>query len=259
VISSRTCSAGYLRSRRCAEVASMSHIRALCFDLDNTFWDVWPVIRRAEQRMYDFLAERYPRVVALVTLEAMREARERVAHRYPEMAHDFSFLRKQALRDHALQCGYDEALVEEAFNEFIKARNEVELYPDVLPGLERLRGRYRLFTATNGNADLEQIGLAHYFERTVNAREVGALKPAPAMFHRAIEGTDLVPHEVAYIGDDPALDVEGARRAGMRAVWVDRVQAPWPGHLDPPLHRVTDLTELVQLLDSDPTLSLPGR
>ncbi len=39
-------------------------VRAICFDLDNTLWDVWPVIMRAEQKMYDFLAQRYPRVVA---------------------------------------------------------------------------------------------------------------------------------------------------------------------------------------------------
>jgi putative hydrolase of the HAD superfamily len=112
-----------------------------------------------------------------------------------------------------------------------------------------------LFTASNGNADLERIGLAHYFERTVCAREVGALKPAPAMFHRAIEGTDLTPAEVAYIGDDPALDVEGARRAGMRAVWVDRAQTPWPANIEPPSHRIGSLAELVQLLESDPALS----
>src|SRR5690606_3779838 len=54
-------------------------IRAICFDLDNTLWDVWPVIRKAEERMYDFLAQRYPRVVAALTIEAMREAREKTA------------------------------------------------------------------------------------------------------------------------------------------------------------------------------------
>jgi len=237
----------------------MKPIRALCFDLDNTLWNVWPVIRRAEQRMYDFLAERYPRVVAAVTLEAMREARERVAERFPEMKHDFTFLRKQALRDHALHCGYDEQLVDEAFGEFIKARNEVDLYPDVLPGLEHLKERYRLFTATNGNADLHRIGLAHFFERTVSARQVGALKPAPAMFHRAIEGTDLAAEEVAYVGDDPALDVEGARRAGMHAVWVDREETMWPKDLEPPAHRVSNLIELAELLSSNPTLSLMSR
>lgn len=37
-------------------------IRAVCFDLDNTLWDVWPVIRRAEQAMYDLLALRYPQI-----------------------------------------------------------------------------------------------------------------------------------------------------------------------------------------------------
>src|SRR3954469_17966676 len=79
----------------------MPAIRAICFDLDNTLWDVWPVIHRAERAMYEFLKERYPRVVAEMTIEAMRAARERVALEHPQMQHDFTFLRKQSLRDHA--------------------------------------------------------------------------------------------------------------------------------------------------------------
>ena len=131
-------------------------VRAICFDLDNTLWDVWPVIMRAEQKMYDFLAQRYPRVVANMTIEMMRSAREQTAAAHPQMRHDFTFLRKQTLRDHAREFGYAEAMVEEAFDAFIQARNEVELYADVLPALEQLRTRYRLFTASNGNADLGQ-------------------------------------------------------------------------------------------------------
>jgi FMN hydrolase / 5-amino-6-(5-phospho-D-ribitylamino)uracil phosphatase len=224
-------------------------LRAICFDLDNTLWDVWPVIRRAEQAMYDFLALRYPRVVAKLTVEAMREAREKTAAEYPQMAHDFTFLRKQTLRDHAREFGYAEGMVEEAFEAFIQARNEVDLYEDVLPGLERLRTRYRLFTVSNGNADLSRIGLAHYFERSIAARQVGALKPDPVIFHKAIEGTDLSPAEVAYVGDDPELDVEGARGAGMRAIWINRGEADWPEQFQPPEHSVRSLAELTEWLD----------
>jgi 2-haloalkanoic acid dehalogenase type II len=223
-------------------------VRAICFDLDNTLWDVWPVIVRAEQAMYEFLAQRYPRVVAKMTLEMMRSAREQTAAAYPQMRHDFTFLRKQTLRDHAREFGYAEAMVEEAFDAFITARNEVELYADVLPALEQLRARYRLFTASNGNADLEKIGLAHFFERTVAARHVGALKPDPAIFHKVIEGTDLQARDVVYVGDDPHLDVEGARRAGMQAIWIDRDGAVWPAELAPAAHTVRSLTELVELL-----------
>src|SRR5690606_23183884 len=103
-------------------------IRAICFDLDNTFWDIWPVIRKAEQAMYDFLAQRYPRVVAKLTIEAMRQAREDVEARFPHMKHDFTFLRKQVRSEHAAECGYAECMVAEAFEVFIRARYTVELY-----------------------------------------------------------------------------------------------------------------------------------
>ena len=223
-------------------------VRAICFDLDNTLWDVWPVIMRAEQKMYDFLSQRYPRVVATMTLEMMRTAREETAAAHPQMRHDFTFLRKQTLREHAREFGYAEAMVEEAFDAFIQARNEVELYADVLPALEQLGKRYRLFTASNGNADLGKIGIAHFFERTIAARHVGALKPDPAIFRKVIEGTDLQPHEVVYVGDDPQLDVAGARGAGMQAIWVDRQGGDWPPEIAPATYTVRTLAELAQLL-----------
>ncbi len=223
-------------------------VRAICFDLDNTLWDVWPVIMRAEQAMYDFLAARYPRVVANMTMEMMRSAREQTAAAHPQMRHDFTFLRKQTLLEHAREFGYAEAMAEEAFDAFITARNQVELYADVLPALEQLRTRYRLFTASNGNADIGKIGLGHFFERTVHARHVGALKPDPAIFRKVIEGTDLQAHEVVYVGDDPELDVEGARGAGMQAIWIDREGAQWPAQIAPPAHTVRSLTELLELL-----------
>lgn len=221
----------------------MLPIRAICFDLDNTLWDVWPVIRRAEQAMYDFLLARYPQAVATMTIESMREARMRVALEHPQMAHDFSFLRRQALAS-----GCAETMAEEAFDVFLRARNEIELYGDTRPALELLRQRYRLFSASNGNADLTRIGLAHFFERSIAAREVGALKPDPVVYWKVIEGTDLTPQEVLFIGDDPELDVDGARRAGMLPVWINRDDAIWPHGLPPPLYSVKNLHELAHLL-----------
>lgn len=229
----------------------MKAIRAVCFDLDNTLWDVWPVIRRAEEHTYEFLRTRYPNVVAELSLEMMREARERVALEHPQMQHDFSFLRREALRQHARMFGYADEMAEEAFAVFMKARNEVELYPDVRHGLHRLRTRYRLFTATNGNADLHIIGIANLFERCLAAREVGALKPDPRIFHKVIEGTDLQLHEVVYVGDDPQHDVEGARQAGMHAIWMNRTGMAWPELLAPPEYVVDNLDALATLLGCD--------
>jgi FMN hydrolase / 5-amino-6-(5-phospho-D-ribitylamino)uracil phosphatase len=226
----------------------LSDVRAVCFDLDNTFWDVMPVIERAETAMYDFLALRYPRVTAAMTVEMLRKARQETARAYPQMAHDFTFLRRQTLADHAREFGYAEAMADEAFGAFLQARNEVELYDDVLPGLERLKPHFRLFTASNGNADLNRIGLAHYFERCLAARDVGALKPDPRLFHKVIEGTGLTPQQVVYVGDDPALDVVGARAAGMHPVWINRGEFAWSAEFGPPVHTVRTLHELGILL-----------
>jgi putative hydrolase of the HAD superfamily len=225
----------------------MDHIRAICFDLDNTLWDVWPVIMRAEQAMYDFLAARYPRTVANLTIEALREARSQVITEHPLMAHDFTFLRKQALRNLAALHGYPDVLVDEAFQVFIDARNDVALYDEVMPALTTLRSRYRLFTASNGNADLQRIGIAYLFERSIAARDVGALKPDPAVFRKAIEGTDLDVNEVLYVGDDPVADVVGSRVAGMHPVWINRDGAQWPADIPPARFAITSLTELVAL------------
>jgi putative hydrolase of the HAD superfamily len=53
---------------------------------------------------------------------------------------------------------------------------------------------------------------------------------------------------VAYVGDDPYADVEGARAAGLHAVWMDRFGRPWPEGLEPPALAVRDLGELAALL-----------
>jgi 2-haloalkanoic acid dehalogenase type II len=226
----------------------MQGIRAVCFDLDNTLWDIWPVIVRAERAMMDFLALRYPKAMVGETVESLRAAREAVARQHPHQQHDFSFLRQQALREQSQRCGYAEQMAEEAFEVFLSARNQVELYGEVAESLQRLQQRYRLFTASNGNADLARIGIAHWFERSVHAREVGALKPHAAVFHKVVEATDLQLHEVLYVGDDPLADIEGARQAGMRAVWINRNAEPWPVQFAQPEHTIATLTELASLL-----------
>ena len=145
----------------------MKVIRAICFDLDNTLWDVWPVIVRAEQAMYEFLAQRYPRVVANMTIEMMRVgARADVRLRIRRCVTTSLSCASRRCASTRASSATPRAMAEEAFDAFISARNQVELYEEVLPALEQLRTRYRLFTASNGNADLDKIGLAHFFERT---------------------------------------------------------------------------------------------
>ncbi len=208
--------------------AGLGELRAIAFDLDNTLWDVGPVIVRAEQRLHAGLREHCPRITERVSLKEMRAARGLLARNEPHNAHDFTYLRISALAAHARACGYEEAVAERAFQVFFAARNELQPYADVQPALERLRTRYTLASLSNGNADLELIGLARLFSVSLNARQVGAAKPHPRCFEQLARDLRLHPRNILYVGDGPLLDVEAARACGLRTAWMNRSDTPWP-------------------------------
>jgi putative hydrolase of the HAD superfamily len=226
----------------------MQQVLAICLDLDDTLWAIDQVIERAELAMLEWLARDYPRVTEAHDVHSMRAVRQRMVAEFPAMRHDFTFLRRQALAWHAREAGYPEQLADQAFEVFYAARNQVEVFADVVPALERLRTRFRLMTLSNGNADLGRIGLAHYFERTLAARDAGAAKPDRRIFQALLEGAKLAPAQVLYVGDDPQADVGGARGAGLHTAWVDRFGRSWPPGVQPADLSVSDLGELADRL-----------
>jgi putative hydrolase of the HAD superfamily len=230
----------------------MSRVRAVFFDLDNTLWDVHPVIVRAEHAMLDFLRVHYPAVTGRHDLESMRALRVQVAREFPDQRHDFTWLRLESLRRHAREAGYAEAMAHEAFEVFYRTRNEVVLYDDVRPTLEVLAKDYRLFAISNGNADLAVIGLAQYFEASLTARDAGMLKPDPRIFEILLGRAGLRPGEAAHVGDDADADVEGARRAGVLPIWLNRDGVDWPLSSPAPQLVVAGLDELPDMLASAP-------
>ncbi len=204
-------------------------IKAITFDLDDTLWDVWPVVIRAEQLLHDWLAERYPGIPEQFTPLDLRELCSEVADVQPDIAHDRTLLRKEALRWAAARVGYIAFDSDAAFAVFFAARNAVELFEDVRPTLERLAQHYTLASLSNGNADLRIIGLDNLFAFSINAIEVGSAKPEPLMFETACRRLGMRPAEIVHVGDDSDHDVRGGRDAGFRTVWVNRADREWPG------------------------------
>ena len=225
-------------------------IRAISLDLDDTLWPIEPVIVRAEQRLDEWLKTHAPQTAAAFPIAAMRALRERISAEHPHLSHDFTAQRLLSLRAALTPHGYDEAHVTRAFDAYYTARNEVELYPDALAALERLAARYPLVSISNGNADLERIGLKRFFRHSISSRALGVAKPAPPIFHAACAELGLAPHEMLHVGDDPELDVAGARAAGLRCVWLKRHDA----YAATPVADLTvrDLTELADWLDRLP-------
>jgi len=226
----------------------LAEVHAVAFDLDNTLWDVGPVIERAERRLHEWLNEHCPLIPQRVSFEEMRMARELLAREEPHNAHDFTYLRITALARHARECGYEEEVAQRAFEVFFAARNELDLFADVRPALERLKSRYPLATLSNGNADLTRIGLAEFFSLSLNARQIGVGKPHPRCFAALANGLGLKPHDILYVGDDPLLDVEAARSAGLSTAWVSRFGCEWPGAIAPADIVVHDCLQLAEAL-----------
>lgn len=196
--------------------------QALTLDLDDTLWPVWPTIARAERMLRDWLIERAPATIALHDQAAMATLRRQVVHAHPDWAHDLSALRRETIRRALLAGGDDPALAEPAFEVFFAARQQVTLYDDALPALQRLAARWPIVAVSNGNADLARVGLAQYFVAAFSARQFGVGKPAAGIFHAACAAARAAPDRVLHVGDDPALDVDGALAAGLRAAWVQR-------------------------------------
>ncbi len=199
--------------------------RAVLFDLDDTLWPIAPVIIEAEKILFAWLNRHAPRVAERFSIDSLRQARLELLAQRPEFQYDLGALRRAGLTAAFEQAGEDLSKVELAMVEFFAARNAVVPYDDVLPGLLRLKTRVLIGSVTNGNADLQTIGLARHFHASVSAPQMGVAKPDPAIFLACCNALGVQPHEAVYVGDDLLLDVQGAQRAGLRAVWMNRIGA----------------------------------
>ena len=178
-------------------------------------------------------------------IESMRALRADIAVKFPEQSHDLTQLRRRALAAQFTAAGFAESLADEALEVFMAARNRVEFYADVRPSLTRLRAHYRLFALSNGNADLKRCGIGELFDGHVTAAGAGAAKPDARIFAALVRLANVAACDVLHVGDDPLTDVEGARQAGMQAVWLNRDARSWPDALEPPARTISSLAEII--------------
>ena len=227
----------------------LDKVSVIAFDLDDTLWPCLPVIRHAEETLYRWLQQHYPRITDRHDPAAMVTLRQEFSRREARYRIDMTALRREFLQFLAEMHDYEAAsLVDAAFDVFFHARQQVEFYDDVLPSLERLSRSYRLGAISNGNASVEHVGLSHLFEHSLGASEVQAAKPDPKIYHHFAARAGIDPERILYVGDHPHYDVAGSLDAGYQAVWINRDNAAWPQELEAPRYEVRDLVELEALL-----------
>ena len=101
-----------------------------------------------------------------------------------------------------------------------------KLYPEVLDVLEQLRKRFQLSVISNFDGRLRLIlrnlGISKYFAHVFISSELGADKPDPEIFRRALKEMHLDADEVLHVGDDPERDWKAAKEAELLVFRLDR-------------------------------------
>jgi putative hydrolase of the HAD superfamily len=137
---------------------------------------------------------------------------------------------------------------------FTRTRSErMHFFPGARETLLELRARgHRLALLTNGGAlfqreKIERFALAPLFDAIFVEGELGFGKPDPRVFERALRALEAEPHAALMTGNDLRSDVYGAKRAGVRAVWIDHaregVPESAPAQPDRVVHAITELVD----------------
>jgi len=218
--------------------------KLICFDLDDTLWPCMPTIHHAEQAIYDWMAEYKPAITQSYSIDQLRDKRKALLQTRPELINDLSRARVVHLQSLAKEFNDSEDWVDEAFDVFYQARQKVNLFEDVIPVLLDLKQHFILAALTNGNAHIKHTGLSEYFSFQVSASDVLAAKPHPAMFVRAMQQAEVTPQDTLHVGDHPEHDIQGARNAGIDAVWIKRFQQVWDTGQQKPKQQFDDLYQL---------------
>ena len=142
---------------------------------------------------------------------------------------------------------------EEAAEHVVGAMAQLDLHPDVAPGLRALvEAGVRVVTLSNGAARvaeslLERAGLRDLVERCLSVGDAGRWKPAPEAYAYAARLCDVEPGDATLIAVHP-WDIDGAGRAALRTGWLARDGAAYPSYFRAPELRARDLPALAAAL-----------
>ena len=118
-----------------------------------------------------------------------------------------------------------DAFFEVAYSHFAET-GVWELYPEVIEVLAQLRSRFDLAVVSNFDGRLrvilEQLGVTQFFSHIFLSSELGADKPDPLIYERALKLSGLAPNETLHVGDDPVRDWQGAKAAGLSLFRLER-------------------------------------
>ena len=121
------------------------------------------------------------------------------------------------------------AYTAEGVREFMQVYMDLRPYPDAIEGLNALASRYRLVALSNGEQWYLERLLANNvpveFDAIISVDQVGAFKPSPGIYRKAIQRLKCEPGEIMMVAAH-AFDILGAQACGFRGAYVNRYGLP---------------------------------
>jgi putative hydrolase of the HAD superfamily len=205
-----------------SQTTARPSIQAVTFDVGGTLIEVWPSVGH----VYAEVAARHGiKGLAAGALDHKFKAAWRAATNF-----NYSRSAWAALVDATFR-GLTDRLPSETFFADLYARfakpDVWRIYEEVIPTLDELAARgFKLGVISNWDERLRpllgQLKLGAYFEAIIVSREFGSCKPLRGIFEHAVRKLGLPPGAVLHVGDSLAMDVRGARAAGLRALLLQR-------------------------------------
>lgn len=209
---------------------ALKQVKVIGFDLDDTLWPNHDVISAAvfeqnnylQQQLSNLSIDDISRQLNAIVLELT--VQDAVGYQ------DMTRLRLAALAQFCQTHRLPAAVAEEAFARFFQRRQQVNLFDHTIPLLSSLQSKgFILVAISNGNVDLEQVGIRHYFSGHWRAGCDGLAKPSGDMLTAACRQYAVESAQLLYVGDSEKYDVAAARDAGS---WVALIADTSAGSAD---------------------------
>lgn len=200
-------------------------ITAISFDGDMTLWDFRKVMRHSLKKALAELRRLVPtRSAEDLSVEEMIEIRNQVEEDEQGRTWNHEEIRRRAFERTLERIGRPDRDLAALLNAvYLKHRFEdIELYPDVIPALDRLAPHFMLGLLSNGNSYPDRCGLEGRFAFVVFSQDVRVRKPDRRIFEITAQRAGCPMEELLHVGDSLENDVAGARDAGARTVWLNR-------------------------------------
>jgi putative hydrolase of the HAD superfamily len=189
-------------------------MKAIFFDLDNTFYDVRQYYFGAFKEISNYLSKKY-RIPKEKIYKILKKLWKKNTSLYPNLFDDLLniFGLKKELKN-----------VIKLFNSY---EGKLKPYPDVITILKELKKRqYKLGIITDGNVKRQErkiklLGIKKFLKIIIYTKNIKP-KPSEKPFLIAIKKLKVNPQNIFYVADNPLIDFEGAKKIGMKTIRLKR-------------------------------------